>query len=897
MARFRAYVSDSSDDGSASEPEKRSEHHSEEDESESESSKESSSSSSSEMHEDELLTSRTRHRPKSKPNALVEDEDGEIRYGHEMSDDRRPAVRVSPASSSSSSSVSPPPRTARGDPTIIPWAHHVGVDPQKMHVMQTSLFRMPEEAAALKAMNQPARSNLQIPVQPLNRKHSRDSDGDGLRVESRERASFAHDIDPAPYRPTRKYARVESSASAVNGMEGYVIDAGLALGRSFRVGWGPGGTLVHLGSLCGPSSTSKTPANSSIITKTVVSFFANAAEASSMTSKLLQHHLTNSPIEPDDDGIPFAAPSPSLNFSSFASLFPKTDRSHEASLFRLGHALFDEIHLGFGDSVTVDIRNRVTTIRRRAALSAWLEDAVAPALEADFRSNSSASAAAITFIHLTGNQIEKAAAAAMDGGYLKLATLISQAGGDFDFREDLKEQLQIWKDDRIDVHIDESVKKVYTLLAGIVDGVVEGSKGGGLEKCSDVDVAKGLDWKRVFGLHMWFSEPVDPSIAQVFQAYDQLVKDGSQRQVARPVPWYAEQLSSSNASPSSRWKLPSPLPSPDGLFSLIRLYAEPACSLSQILTPLTFVPSPVDYSLAWHLYIILSRCMGVRDFADRGKPEGRSRGRMDDSDEELEDDGVEGHSPSADLLASSYAFQLEGLGMIQEAVFVLLHIEGSAGREKAVKDLLWRSAPQLDEWMTRGIVGSLKIPMAWVSEAKAVHALYKVDIFTAYELFLSAGLYNHAHDLAVLELAPDAVIRKDLELLKELFSRFSGRPVDSWHVRGKAFLDYVHIMIRLLELIEEQVDDTIPDAAQSTEIDELARRVLKLIGILPDVLRNTWDPRHPAALSVMISGLVAQVDKVRPLALSQVQPALVDERTKLHHIHSMAHARFLRSLC
>lgn len=42
----------------------------------------------------------------------------------------------------------------------------------------------------------------------------------------------------------------------MNGMEGYVIDAGLALGRSFRVGWGPGGTLVHLGSLCGPSSTS-----------------------------------------------------------------------------------------------------------------------------------------------------------------------------------------------------------------------------------------------------------------------------------------------------------------------------------------------------------------------------------------------------------------------------------------------------------------------------------------------------------------------------------------------------------------------------------------------------------------------------------------------------------------
>lgn len=95
-------------------------------------------------------------------------------------------------------------------------------------------------------------------------------------------------------------------------------------------------------------------------------------------------------------------------------------------------------------------------------------------------------------------------------------------------------------------------------------------------------------------------------------------------------------------------------------------------------------------------------------------------------------------------------------------------------------------------------------------------------------------------------------------------------------------MDYVHIMIRLLELTEEQVDDTIPDAAQSTEIDELARRVLKLIGILPDVLRNTWDPRHPAALSVMISGLVAQVDKVRPLALVSVFFAFLARRILSH---------------
>lgn len=66
-----------------------------------------------------------------------------------------------------------------------------------------------------------------------------------------------------------------------------------------------------------------------------------------------------------------------------------------------------------------------------------------------------------------------------------------------------------------------------------------------------------------------------------------------------------------------------------------------------------------------------------------------------------------------------------------------------------------------------------------------MYALDEGDIYEAYQLFISAGLYNPAHDLAVLELAPDAVIRHDLELLKELFSSFVGRPVDGWHIRGQ----------------------------------------------------------------------------------------------------------------
>lgn len=47
-------------------------------------------------------------------------------------------------------------------------------------------------------------------------------------------------------------------------------------------------------------------------------------------------------------------------------------------------------------------------------------------------------------------------------------------------------------------------------------------------------------------------------------------------------------------------------------------------------------------------------------------------------------------------------------------------------REKALKDLLNRSAPKLNEWITRGLVGSLKLPVAWVDEAKVCKYLYIV---------------------------------------------------------------------------------------------------------------------------------------------------------------------------
>ena len=59
------------------------------------------------------------------------------------------------------------------------------------------------------------------------------------------------------------------------------------------------------------------------------------------------------------------------------------------------------------------------------------------------------------------------------------------------------------------------------------------------------------------------------------------------------------------------------------------------------------------------------------------------------------------------------------------------------------------------------------------------------DVFEAYHLYIQAGMHVTAHELAVFELASEAVIRNDLELLQVLFDRFVGHTVDDWHVGGK----------------------------------------------------------------------------------------------------------------
>lgn len=179
MARFRAYTTDSEDEDSDAIPtphlsEKRKERARDTNDAE-------EILDDDVMEEEELLQPR-RNGYRGYSDQAESEEDA---TGDETGDEEQEQKHEGRTARFSATTRSPPARKAPTNPTIIPWARELGVDTQRLHVMQTSLFRMPEEEAAIRSMNQP-HERRSVFSTALNRKHSRDSEGEGIRTDSRQ---------------------------------------------------------------------------------------------------------------------------------------------------------------------------------------------------------------------------------------------------------------------------------------------------------------------------------------------------------------------------------------------------------------------------------------------------------------------------------------------------------------------------------------------------------------------------------------------------------------------------------------------------------------------------------------------------------------------------------------
>ncbi len=58
-------------------------------------------------------------------------------------------------------------------------------------------------------------------------------------------------------------------------------------------------------------------------------------------------------------------------------------------------------------------------------------------------------------------------------------------------------------------------------------------------------------------------------------------------------------------------------------------------------------------------------------------------------------------------------------------------------------------------------------------------------LYDEYQHLLDAGLYDRAHAIAVSSLGPEAVLRKDYDLVHRLFGVFVDKDVEAWNRGGR----------------------------------------------------------------------------------------------------------------
>lgn len=360
---------------------------------------------------------------------------------------------------------------------------------------------------------------------------------------------------------------------------------------------------------------------------------------------------------PEEDSIPVlhAVTHPNLRFSQFIATFSLEDFGDEASVWRLGAALFDELELDLGEEQPAigsdpSMSSYISGLRRRAALSNWLETISRIQVNRDIQEARHFTQSILA--HLSGHQIDLACDAALSGKDYRLATLLPQVGGDVEFQEDIRLQLKKWSEPpRVDNFISKDHRKIYEILSGNVVKIPSPTS----STSPDIFICENLDWKRVFGLHLWYGSPQHHLRTAVDNYFE-----SSQNYTASAAPLPAYLAITPRAPQWSSVKTPAF----DATFEMIKLSYDDQITLEGTLLPRGFSASPLDFRLPWHMYTLIASVLRIRAFVDIEDP------RHSLNDEEV----LRLTSPTADSLTLSYAHHLEVIGLWQWSAFILQHL-------------------------------------------------------------------------------------------------------------------------------------------------------------------------------------------------------------------------------
>jgi len=540
-------------------------------------------------------------------------------------------------------------------------------------------------------------------------------------------------------------------------------DFGQFMGRSFRVGWGPNGEIIHPGrpAFLTSASVSKqfgikhfllvekvNPMPSTFKTfdtngnpvktspEDIHTHFVPLLEqhfqgsSSKMKSEIAKHKVATWFRVPSV--VPFSkAPSKDnkVEYERWvacvhAFLKTSTDQSDGFGQGRVVSQAFALVNALFGQEISARIAEQHVEwlpvkplgsedpqqLRRKEMIGHWLKEAVASNVLP--RSSSPEELYQSIFELLSRCQISKAAAVAREANHHRLSMILAQASDPI-MRYMILDQVNQWGESAAIKHISPKLCLVYALVSGRISQQF-------------AQLPLGLDWLRHFGLYLWYQNGPDDTIGKALEDYN---NDWSvaENQVPAPQPWYAEQ-GDVDADQCI-------------LHRLLSLYA--SCARGQLffledaVDPRGLTPDVLDYHYSWH-FLTLLRALNV-------------------CDEKYD---------TLWKVTDAVVFQLLSVGLWQWAIYCLLHLEDEQSRTYQVKEVINRYCHGGTEFSKdyqercNFVIQEFHVPEEWFASSRAQYLTGCCwnDPRKSAQFLIQAKRWVEAHNLICVRLMPRAIL-------------------------------------------------------------------------------------------------------------------------------------------
>uniref|UniRef100_A0A7N0ZRH1 Peptidase S59 domain-containing protein n=1 Tax=Kalanchoe fedtschenkoi TaxID=63787 RepID=A0A7N0ZRH1_KALFE len=580
-------------------------------------------------------------------------------------------------------------------------------------------------------------------------------------------------------------------------LSGNVVDAGLFMGRSFRVGWGPNGILVHCGSPLG--STNQHSVLSSVINLEKVAFDRVARDETNKVREELVSSCFDSPLELhkalDHETRSIEVGDFQLKLLKAVSnpvMLPEICQSyveiieknleisrlsshaqklliHQVMIWELIKVLFSEresdvekhVELDGEEDMMYDAKEgsseadvEALPCVRRAKFSFWLQESIHHNVEDDVSRLDVSNYLEQIFLLLTGRQLDKAVELAVSMGDVRLACLLSQAGASMSNRIYVSEQIILWRKNGLDFSLIENDRmRLYELLAGNVHGALGDKK---------------VDWKRFLGLLMWYQLPPETPLPVIFSTYQNLL---AVYKAPHPLPVYVDE------GPVDETVTCSTTKHFDLAYYLMILHANGGSRFDFLKTMFSAFSStndPLDHHMIWHQRAVLEAV-----------------GAFSSNDLHALDMGL--------------VSQLLCLGQCHWAIYVVLHMPYVPDypylHANLIREILFQNC---DSWNSRHsqrqFIEDLGIPVEWMHEAMAVYHNYYGHSLEALENYLACKNWQKAHSVFMTSVAHTLYLSGEHSKMWKLVSIMEENKceIESWELGAGIYVSYYHIK-RFLE--------------------------------------------------------------------------------------------------